>query len=299
MNEIKISELKTNETISNLIPEMTEKEYLDLKTSIDEEGIRHAIDINADNTILDGRHRVRACKSLGIESIKYNRHDLNESEAIKFVVDTAVQRRSLSSTQKLDIILNSEDVIKELVTRAMDNKVNAMKVAHKDNPNNRNSDSLASGDAQLLKTKKTDVNVELGKLAGVSKATVTRTKKIRKENPEGYKKILNGESSVYEEYNKIKSKKEPSETKPKKSEVDNETVTAPPKPKRDIREEMIEREASLSDEDRKKAHEGMTTENFKSYLENIRYTLQQMKDLDMNEEVKSSKEKLTKLLEEF
>ena len=296
MNEIKISELKTNETISNLIPEMTEKEYLDLKTSIDEEGIRHAIDINADNTILDGRHRVRACKSLGIESIKYNRYDLNESEAIKFVVDTAVQRRSLSSTQKLDIILNSEDVIKELVTRARDNKAEAIKKANESNPKHK-IDGLASPDAQRLKTKKTDVNVELGKLAGVSKATVTRTKKIRKENPEGYEKILNGESSVYEEYNKIKSKKEPS--KPKKNRVDNETVIAPPKPKRDIREEMIKREASLSDEDRKKAHEGMTTENFKSYLENIRYTLQQMKDLDMNEEIKNSKEKLTKLLEEF
>src|SRR5699024_1086535 len=296
MNEIKISELKTNETISNLIPEMTEKEYLDLKTSIDEEGIRHAIDINADNTILDGRHRVRACKSLGIESIKYNRHDLSESEAIKFVVDTAVQRRSLSSTQKLDIILNSEDVIKELVTRARDNKAEAIKKANESNPKHK-IDGLASPDAQRLKTKKTDVNVELGKLAGVSKATVTRTKKIRKENPEGYEKILNGESSVYEEYNKIKSKKEPS--KPKKSEVDNELLTAPPKTKRDIREEMIEREASLSDEDRKKAHEGMTTENFKSYLENIRYTLQQMKDLRMNEEIKNSKEKLTKLLEEF
>lgn len=299
MNEIKISELKTNETISDLIPEMTEKEYLDLKTSIDEEGIRHAIDINADNTILDGRHRVRACKSLGIESIKYNRHDFSESEAIKFVVDTAVQRRSLSSTQKLDIVLNSEDVIKELVTRARDNKVNAMKEAHKENPNNRNSDSLASPDTQLLKTKKTDVNVELGKLAGVSKATVTRTKKIRKENPEGYEKIMNGESSVYEEYKKIKSKKESSETKPKKSVADNKSVTTPPKPKRDIREEMIEREANLSKEDRKKAHEGMTTENFKSYLENIRYTLQQMKDLGMNEEINNSKEKLTKLLEEF
>lgn len=296
MNEIKISELKTNETISNLIPEMTEKEYLDLKTSIDEEGIRHAIDINADNTILDGRHRVRACKSLGIESIKYNRHDLNESEAIKFVVDTAVQRRSLSSTQKLDIILNSEDVIKELVTRARDNKAEAIKKANESNPKHK-IDGLASPDAQRLKTKKTDVNVELGKLAGVSKATVTRTKKIRKENPEGYEKILNGESSVYEEYNKIKSKKEPS--KPKNSEVDNKSVTTPPKPKRDIREEMIKSEASLSDEDRKKAHEGMTTENFKSYLENIRYTLHQMKDLGMNEEIKNSKEKLTKLLEEF
>ena len=288
MNEIKISELKTNETISNLIPEMTEKEYLDLKTSIDEEGIRHAIDINADNTILDGRHRVRACKSLGIESIKYNRHDLSESEAIKFVRDTAIERRHLTKEQRLNIVLNSEELVSDIQKRAKENKVSAMKVAHKDNPNNRNSDSSGSKEPKL--SKPTDTNAELGNLAGVSKATVTRAKKIKKENPEAYEKIVRGESNWRREYDNLPSVRKTKSDSPIKNT---------PKPKIDIREEMIKREASLSDEDRKKAHEGMTTENFKSYLENIRYTLQQMKDLGMNEEIKNSKEKLTKLLEEF
>ena len=287
MNEIKISELKTNETISNLIPEMTEKEYLDLKTSIDEEGIRHAIDINADNTILDGRHRVRACKSLGIESIKYNRHDLSESEAIKFVRDTAIERRHLTKEQILNIVLNSEELVSDIQTRAKENKVSAMKVAHKDNPNHP-SDSLGSKEPQL--SKPTNTNEEIGKLAGVSKATVTRAKKIKKENPEAYEKVVQGESSWRREYDDLPSVR--------KTESDSPIKNAP-KPRRDIREEMIKREASLSEEDRKKAHEGMTTENFKSYLENIRYTLQQMKDLDMNVEIKNSKEKLTKLLGEF
>ena len=288
MNEIKISELKTNETISNLIPEMTEKEYLDLKTSIDEEGIRHAIDINADNTILDGRHRVRACKSLDIESIKYNRHDLSESEAIKFVRDTAIERRHLTDAQRLNVILNSEDIISELQDKARENSLKNLK----------QNEPTGSEEPVGKSAKKEDTrtNTELGKLAGVSKSTVVRAKKLKNENPEAYEKVIKGDSSWSTEYNKLPTVKKP---EPKKSKVDNESVKAPPKPKRDIREEMIEREANLSEEDRKKAHEGMTTENFKSYLENIRYTLQQMKDLGMNEEIKNSKEKLTKLLEEF
>ena len=287
MNEIKISELKTNETISNLIPEMTEKEYLDLKTSIDEEGIRHAIDINADNTILDGRHRVRACKSLGIKSIMYNRHDLSESEAIKFVRDTAVERRHLTPNQKLNIILNSEDIIGELQERAKENLSAGAK--------STNQHRLGS-DEPKREIPPANTNTELGKLAGVSKSTVVRAKKIKKENPEAYEKVIKGDSSWTTEYNKLPTVKKP---KPKKEVVDDVPIKVPSKPKRDIREEMIEREASLSEEDRKKAHEGMTTENFKSYLENIRYTLQQMKDLGMNVEIKNSKEKLTKLLEEF
>ena len=288
MNEIKISELNTNETISNLIPEMTEKEYLDLKTSIDEEGIRHAIDINADNTILDGRHRVRACKSLGIESIKYNRHDLSDSEAIKFVRDTAIERRHLTKEQRLNIVLNSEDVIAEISERAKERQRESARLT----TNERLGSS--GSNREIAPTKR--VNQEIAELAGVGRSTVVRAKKVKRENPEAYEKVIKGESTFNAEYEKLPTVKKP---KPKKSEVDNESVTAPPKPKIDIREEMIKREASLSDEDRKKAHEGMTTENFKSYLENIRYTLQQMKELGMNEEIKDSKEKLTKLLEEF
>lgn len=293
MNEIKISELKTNETISNLIPEMTEKEYLDLKTSIDEEGIRHAIDINADNTILDGRHRVRACKSLGIESIKYNRHDLNESEAIKFVRDTAIERRHLTKEQRLNIVLNSEELVSDIQTRAKVNQIKSIENANKNNPNHKGNGLVPR---EPNPSKPTNTNVELGKIAGVGKSTVARAKKVKRENPEAYEKVIKGESTFNAEYEKLPTVKK---AKPKKSVVDNEPVTTPPKPKRDIREEMIKREASLSEEDRKKAHEGMTTENFKSYFENIRYTLQQMKDLDMKEEIKNSKEKLTKLLEEF
>ena len=288
MNEIKISELKTDETINNLIPEMTEEEYLSLKANIEEKGLRHEIDINHDNTILDGRHRVRVFESMGRESIPFKRHDLNKSEAIEFVRDTAVERRNLSKQQIIDIVLNSEEIVSEIQERARENQ------------GKRNDLTSGSIDPQV-KTKpdtipKTNTAEELAKLADTSSATIKRSKKLKKENPEGYKKVLDGESSLYKEYTALPTVKKP---KPKKEVVDDVPVKAPSKPKRDIREEMIEREASLSDEDRKKAHEGMTTENFKSYLENIRYTLQQMKDLGMNEEIKNSKEKLTKLLEEF
>ena len=293
MNEIKISELKTNETISDLIPEMTDKEYLDLKTSIDEEGIRHAIDINADNTILDGRHRVRACKSLGIESIKYNRHDFSESEAIKFVRDTAIERRHLTKEQRLNIVLNSEELVSDIQNRAKVNQRKSIEIANENNPNHK---SNGLGPREPNPSKPTNTNEELGKIAGVGKSTVVRAKKVKRENPEAYEKVIKGESTFNAEYEKLPTVKKP---KPKKEVVDDVAMKAPSNPKRDIREEMIKREASLSDEDRKKAHEGMTTENFKSYLENIRYTLQQMKDLGMNEEIKNSKEKLTKLLGDF
>lgn len=210
MEKVKISELKTNNTISDLVPEMTEKEYLDLKSSIEESGLRHPIDINKDNTILDGRHRVRAYKSLGYESIAVTKHDFSESEAIKFVVDTAVNRRNLTEAQRLNIVLNSEDVIAEIVENNKNRQLSGLK--------NQNS---SLGSVEPNDKIPTNTGEEIGKLAGVSRSTVIRAKKVRKENPEAYQKVVNGESTWSREYDKLPSVKN-NKPKPVKEAVPSE-----------------------------------------------------------------------------
>ena len=170
------------------------------------------------------------------------------AQSDKFVRDTAVERRHLTPNQKLNIILNSEDVISELQKDALKRQ-------------GQRKDLTSGPKEPEVEKEDTRTNTELGKIAGVSKSTVVRAKKVKRENPEAYEKVIKGESTFNAEYEKLPTVKKP---KPKKSVVDNKSVTAPPKPKRDIREEMIKREANLSEEDRKKAHEGMTTENFKS-----------------------------------
>ncbi|MDK9843646.1 ParB N-terminal domain-containing protein [Staphylococcus equorum] len=62
--KVDISKLKFDNDINSLVPEMIEEEFNDLVNSIDEEGQRTPIHINNDNTVLDGRHRVRALKEL-------------------------------------------------------------------------------------------------------------------------------------------------------------------------------------------------------------------------------------------
>ncbi|WP_143248997.1 hypothetical protein [Aliicoccus persicus] len=46
----------------------------------------------------------------------------------------------------------------------------------------------------------TNTNAELGKIARVSKATVQRARRIKKENPEAYERVVKGESSWRAEY---------------------------------------------------------------------------------------------------
>ena len=63
----------------------------------------------------------------------------------------------------LNIILNSEDVIAEISQRAKDSKV----IGHKLGADKTNNAAQGSKEPRP----KTDTNAELGKLAGVSKAT--------------------------------------------------------------------------------------------------------------------------------
>ncbi|WP_210123528.1 ParB N-terminal domain-containing protein, partial [Staphylococcus sp. GDX8P106P-2] len=91
--KIDVSKLKFDNDINLLVPEMTEGEFNDLVESIKEEGQRTPIHINMDNTILDGRHRVRAMKDLNIKQVSAIKENMEKDEALKFVRDTAVKRR--------------------------------------------------------------------------------------------------------------------------------------------------------------------------------------------------------------
>ena len=196
---VKISDLKENKTFSELVPEMTTQEYDDLVNSIRKQGVRQPIHILSDKTVLDGRHRVRACKEIGIKEIQALLHELTEDEAIKFVTDTAVERRNLTKEQKVDIILKSEVLIKGIEDEA--------------------KKRIKSGKSTLgpigPKVDKGRTNEKIAELAGTSKNTVTRMKKVKREDPEKYQEILDGKKSASGAYYELPSVQQP---KPKPKE---------------------------------------------------------------------------------
>ena len=199
---VKISDLKENNTFSELVPEMTTQEYDDLVNSIRKQGVRQPIHILSDKTVLDGRHRVRACKEIGINEIQALSHELDEMKAIEFVVDTAVERRNLTKEQKLDIVLRSDDLISGLKEKA---KINSL--------SNLNNAPLSRGTAgPHRESGKTDD--KLGEMAGVSGRTVRRMRKVKNEDPEKYKEVLDGKKSIRKAHDELPSVKKP-KPKPK------------------------------------------------------------------------------------
>ena len=198
---VKISDLKENNTFSELVPEMTTTEYQDLVKSIKKHGVRQPIHILTNKTILDGRHRVRACKEIGVIEVQAVVHGLSNNEAIEFVVDTAIERRNLSKEQKVDIVLRSSELIKVLEEEAQLNKERGQ-FGNKEQ-------RLGSAEPDRKRT-----NERIGEMTGTSKATVVRMKKVKNEDPELYEKVVAGEESAFGAYYKLPSVQQP-KPKPK------------------------------------------------------------------------------------
>lgn len=240
---VDINKLNFDADINQLVPEMTEKEFDDLVTNIEMQGQHTPIHINWDNTILDGRNRVKALKKLNINEVKAIRENLEKDEALKFVRDTAVERRNLTANQKLNIVLSAKDLISDIQERAKEKRRKAMSKAHQNNPNNQKSNSFGSAEPKqseiekekVLDTdKKTKVNQfdkpvhennEIAKLAGVSKSTVVRAKKVKREDPKTYEKVIkenSGWNKAYNELPSVKNKEYQKNLKNKRIEVESE-----------------------------------------------------------------------------
>src|SRR5437899_2367990 len=100
-----------------IIPEMNQEEFQSLKASIKQNGLRESIK-TLNGKILDGRHRERACRELGIEP-RYE--DVETDSPMRYVLDLNVERRQLTVGQKAFIALAAEaEFTKENAQRLSD-----------------------------------------------------------------------------------------------------------------------------------------------------------------------------------
>jgi ParB-like chromosome segregation protein Spo0J len=83
-------------------PEMVEAEHRALVADIRDYGQRHPLIVDDNGVILDGRHRYRACKELGLEpSLKV--FTGTEAEKVALIVSENIHRRHLTTEQRAAI----------------------------------------------------------------------------------------------------------------------------------------------------------------------------------------------------
>jgi N6-adenosine-specific RNA methylase IME4 len=89
----------TPHPLAELLPPMSEADYLALRESIRCNGQREPITLHRDGRIIDGRHRARACAELGIEPV-CRIFEGADSEILAFVLDLNLKRRHLDESQR-------------------------------------------------------------------------------------------------------------------------------------------------------------------------------------------------------
>lgn len=287
--KVDISKLKFDNDINSLVPEMTEEEFNDLVKSIDEEGQRTPIHINQDNTVLDGRHRVRALHELNQNEVLSIKENMEKDEALKFVRDTAVSRRNLTPNQKLNITLQAKDLIGDIQERAKENQKKSIEVANRKNPNHKNNgfDSAELNPSNNEHKTPVHENKEIAKLAGVSESTVMRAKKVKNENPEAYEEVIKnngGWDKAYRELESVKSKKAAKENEVPKVESQEQAEQPPVKErtaKRDRREEINARAEAVTPEERNMMTSETNAMAIVSISDNLLNLIEDIEDLDL------------------
>ncbi len=181
--------MQINNEYTNLLSPLTKEEYVSLKSSIQKNGLYKPIIVNRNGKILDGYHRFKACKELGIEpkyDVKYFEDPLLEK---RFVIEANLLRRQLNDFQKAELVYPLEEIEREL---AKQRQLSHLKRGNKF-PSSSN-ELNGKGQARDIVAKK----------AGLKSTTYYRAKTIIDKAPEKVKeRVRKGQISISRAYKSI------------------------------------------------------------------------------------------------
>lgn len=87
-----------------LLPPLLDDEYAALKANIEEHGVLVPVEFDEDGNILDGHHRLRIAKELGIDYPSVTRTGMSEQQKRSHARALNLHRRHLNRTQKRTLI---------------------------------------------------------------------------------------------------------------------------------------------------------------------------------------------------
>jgi len=88
---------------AHLVPDMRSGEWREFYADIWVHGIKVPLEVLADGTVLDGRHRLRAALELGMKSVPIVDASLDHETPVVCMLKAAVLRRHLSDDQRAAI----------------------------------------------------------------------------------------------------------------------------------------------------------------------------------------------------
>jgi len=186
----KISELKSHPH-QELIPPMSLEDYQNLLEDIRRNGILQPIDITYNNVILDGHHRVKAARELGIKEVEVRIPELLYVDEDEYLISVAMNRRHLTEGQKA--------VLANEYRKILSKKLNVDK--NSDQPHNEKGRFLPISETVSEngnEKEKNDARKEASEKFKVSEWKVRTVQEIQKKAPEVYDRLGSGDLHIHE-----------------------------------------------------------------------------------------------------
>jgi len=185
-----ISELKLHPH-QYLIPPMSEEDYNNLLDDIRHNGILQPIDITYNNVILDGHHRVKAAKELGIKEIEVKIPELLYVDEDEFLISVAMNRRHLTEGQKA--VLANEYM--RILSKKRESEAGKKAVTIREIKRGNIDEETVSTSMNEEQERSRKIASERWK---VSEWNVRIAQEIQKKAPKVYEKLGSGDLQIHE-----------------------------------------------------------------------------------------------------
>ena len=171
---------------AKVFPEMSGADYEALKADIAEHGLLVPIVTwRKDGSVLDGRHRLRACEELGIDP----RAQLWEGDSpTAYVLSANLRRRHLTPSQAAAVAVEALPLLEEEAKeRQRAGQASGGRGHRKEPPPNDLGDVSAHSGEAVAKA---------AEACGTNRQYVADAKKIKEADPEAFEAVKRGEKSV-------------------------------------------------------------------------------------------------------
>ncbi|MDR1492024.1 MAG: hypothetical protein LBT05_04805 [Planctomycetaceae bacterium] len=194
-----MTELTILDELKNLLPPLTDSEYVGLETSILKDGCLSPL-VTWNNILIDGRHRYAIAKKHQIPYAVKNVELANLDEAKLWAWRHQENRRNLTLYQRTEIALQFKPMItakakEKMVAGGGDQKSSQAKSG---SPNSSNP------------IKGMDTRQEIAKIAGVAPDTVSRVEYLNEHADDTTKeKLRQGKTTINKEYKRVREELPP------------------------------------------------------------------------------------------
>lgn len=173
--------LQVNSEYGNLVPPLTDEEFVSLKDSIALNGQWIPIISNSEGIVLDGHHRFKICLELKITPKVVIREFENKLLEKKFVIEANLNRRHLNDYQKAELGYPLLKIEKELAEQRMKKGV------------------------EINEEDKGPSRKKVSDKIGVKKSTFDKSKQLIEKAPESVKEELrSGKKTINKAYHELR-----------------------------------------------------------------------------------------------